>query len=59
MTRYSWLIKIGEAQVWLARTWRNTDSEWTRTWTLALWIPTRACFRFGYWLVVPPDQSAA
>jgi hypothetical protein len=59
MTRYSWLVVIGEAQAWLARTWREADSEWTRVWTLALWAPTRACFCVGYWLVVPPDRPAA
>jgi hypothetical protein len=59
MTRYSWLIEIGEAQAWLARTWRNADSEWTKIWTLALWAPTRACFCVGYWLVVPPERPAA
>jgi len=56
VTRYSWLIKIGEAQAWLARTWRVADSAWTRTWTLALWVPMRACFCVGYWLIVPPER---
>ena len=58
MTRYSWLVGIGEAQAWLAETWREADSEWTKAWTLALWAPARACFCLGYWLVVPPDPPA-
>jgi|RhiMethySRZTD1v2_1073278.scaffolds.fasta_scaffold4550540_2 hypothetical protein len=58
VTRYTWLIEIGEAQAWLARTWRDADSGWTRIWALALWAPTRACFCAGYWLVVPPERPA-
>jgi len=59
MTRYSWLVWIGETQAWLARTWRESDSEWTKAWTLALWVPARAFFCVGYWLAVPPERRVA
>jgi len=47
---------IGKSQAWLALTFRNADSLWTRSWTLALWIPTRALFCFGYAVLVPEER---
>ena len=58
ISRYTALLIIGDAQAWLAQTYRTSASGWTRTWTLALWVPARALFLAGYWLLTPRRQPA-
>jgi hypothetical protein len=53
ISRYTALLIIGEGQAWLAQTFRASASSWTRTWTLALWVPARALFLAGYWFLTP------
>jgi hypothetical protein len=53
MTRYTVLLQVGERQAWLARRFKQADTGWTRTWTLALWVPLRAVYCFGFRLLVP------
>jgi hypothetical protein len=53
ISRFTPLLLVGEAQAWLAQTFRSSESSWTRAWTLTLWMPARALFVFAYWLLVP------
>ena len=52
VSRYTPLIRVGEAEAWLAGRFKSSESGWTRTWTLALWVPARGLFLLGYRLII-------